>query len=31
MLDDKALDKILREARTHNGWLDEPVTDDPYH
>lgn len=28
MLDDKALDKILREARTHNGWLDKPVTDD---
>lgn len=28
MLDDKALDKILRSARTHNGWLDKPVTDD---
>ena len=28
MLDDKALDKILRQARTHNGWLDKPVTDD---
>ena len=28
MLDDKALDKILRAARTHNGWLDRPVTDD---
>ena len=28
MLDDKALDKILRGARTHNGWLPKPVTDD---
>jgi 3-hydroxypropanoate dehydrogenase len=28
MLDDKALDKILRSARTHNGWLPKPVTDD---
>ncbi len=28
MLDDKAIDKILRAARTHNGWLDKPVTDD---
>lgn len=28
MLDDKALDKILRSARTHNGWLSKPVTDD---
>jgi 3-hydroxypropanoate dehydrogenase len=28
MLDDKALDKILRAARTHNGWLPKPVTDD---
>jgi 3-hydroxypropanoate dehydrogenase len=27
MLDDKALDKILRNARTHNGWLPKPVTD----
>ena len=27
MLDDKALDKILRGARTHNGWLDKQVTD----
>jgi 3-hydroxypropanoate dehydrogenase len=27
MLDDKALDTILREARTHNGWQDKPVTD----
>lgn len=28
MLDDKALDRIFREARTHNGWLPKPVTDD---
>ena len=28
MLDDKALDRILRNARTHNGWLAKPVTDD---
>jgi len=28
MLEDKALDKILRNARTHNGWLPKPVTDD---
>lgn len=27
MLDDKALDTIFREARTHNGWLDKPVSD----
>jgi len=28
MLEDKALDKILRNARTHNGWLPKPVTDE---
>ncbi|MBX9947422.1 MAG: malonic semialdehyde reductase [Reyranella sp.] len=28
MLDDKALDRIFRDARTHNGWLPKPVTDD---
>jgi 3-hydroxypropanoate dehydrogenase len=28
MLDDKALDTILRNARSQNGWLDRPVTDD---
>ena len=22
------LDKIFRKARTHNAWLDKPVTDD---
>ena len=27
-LSDKALDQIFRTARTHNGWLDRPVTDD---
>jgi 3-hydroxypropanoate dehydrogenase len=27
MLDGKSLDKILREARTHNGFQDKPVTD----
>src|SRR6266849_3042462 len=25
---DKALDRIFRTARTHNVWLDKPVTDD---
>lgn len=27
MLDDKALDAIFREARTHNGWQQKPVSD----
>ncbi len=27
-LDDKALDQIFREARTHNGWQPRPVDDD---
>jgi len=27
-IDDRALDLILRKARTQNGWLDAPVTDD---
>jgi len=27
MLDGKSIDKILREARTHNGFQDKPVTD----
>lgn len=31
MLDDQALDKIFRNARTHNGWLPKPVTDDQLH
>ena len=28
VLDDDALNEIFREARTHNGWLDKPVSDD---
>jgi 3-hydroxypropanoate dehydrogenase len=28
MLDDKGLDLIFREARTHRAWLDKPVSDD---
>jgi 3-hydroxypropanoate dehydrogenase len=28
MLDDPSLDKIFRNARSHNGWLAKPVTDD---
>ena len=31
MLDDKALATIFRDARTHNGWLDKPVTDKKLH
>jgi len=31
MLDGKSLDKILREARTHNGFHDKPVTDAQLH
>jgi 3-hydroxypropanoate dehydrogenase len=27
MLDGPSLDKIFRNARTHNGWLPKPVTD----
>ncbi len=27
-LDDTALDQLFRSARTHNGWLPRPVTDD---
>jgi 3-hydroxypropanoate dehydrogenase len=27
-LDSDSLDLILRDARTHNGWLDKPVSDD---
>jgi nitroreductase len=27
MIDDKALDILFRNARTHNGWQDKPVTD----
>ncbi len=28
MIDAKSLDTILRSARTHNGFIDKPVTDD---
>ncbi|MCG8428824.1 MAG: malonic semialdehyde reductase [Chromatiales bacterium] len=28
MLDDRALDTLFREARTHNSWQDKPVTDE---
>jgi len=28
LLDDGALDLIIREARSHNGWLDKPVSDE---
>jgi len=28
MLDEKSVQTILRGARTHNGWLDKPVSDD---
>ncbi len=28
VLGDEALDQLFREARTHNAWLDKPVTDE---
>jgi 3-hydroxypropanoate dehydrogenase len=28
---DAVLDQLFRDARTHNGWLDRPVTDDQLH
>ncbi len=28
ILDDTALDTLFRQARSHNGWLDKPVTDE---
>jgi nitroreductase len=30
-LSDAALDQLFREARSYNGWLDEPVTDEQLH
>ncbi|HET9680086.1 MAG TPA: malonic semialdehyde reductase [Gammaproteobacteria bacterium] len=27
-LDNKTLDQLFREARTHNGWLDKPVSEE---
>jgi 3-hydroxypropanoate dehydrogenase len=31
MLDDKALDVLFRTARSHNGWLDRPVSEAELH
>lgn len=31
LLNDEALDTIFRKARTHNGWLSKPVSDDLLH
>ena len=31
MLNDTALNTLFNEARTHNGWLDKPVTDTQLH
>lgn len=31
MLADEALDRLFRTARTHYGWLDQPVTDEALH
>ena len=31
MIDDKALDTLLRTARSQNGWLDRPVSDAQLH
>lgn len=28
VLDDRVLDQLFSEARTYNGWLDQPVTDE---
>ena len=28
MIDEACLDALFRDARTHNAWLDQPVTDD---
>jgi 3-hydroxypropanoate dehydrogenase len=30
-LDDHALNTLFRDARTHNGWLDKPVTSEQLH
>ncbi|PKQ02638.1 MAG: malonic semialdehyde reductase [Alphaproteobacteria bacterium HGW-Alphaproteobacteria-12] len=30
-LEDEALDTIFRRARTHNAWVDEPVSDETLH
>lgn len=31
MLNDAALDQLFREARTHNAWLDKPVSEQTLH
>ena len=31
MLNDTVLNTLFKEARTHNGWLDKPVTDEQLH
>ena len=31
VLNDTALDQLFRTARTHNAWLDKPVTDEQLH
>lgn len=31
VLEDEALDQIFRKARTHNAWLDKPVSDETIH
>ena len=31
ILNDAALDQLFRTARTHNAWLDKPVTDEQLH
>lgn len=31
VLDDRALDQLFREARSYNGWLDKPVSDEQLH
>jgi 3-hydroxypropanoate dehydrogenase len=28
-LDNLALDRLFRAARTHNAWFEQPVTEDP--
>ncbi len=31
MLDETALSRLFREARTHNAWRDEPISDETLH
>ena len=30
-LNDDAFDRLFRKARTHNAWLDKPVSDEILH